>query len=219
MKRLFDEQKQLALDNAGVVAVLMVDSEQDAVPLAEALLEGGVRVMELTLRTDAAWGALANILRGAPDMMAGMGTVLTPDQVMRAQGEGAAFAVSPGFNARVVQQALESGLSFAPGIMTPSDIEAALEFGARLLKFFPCEPAGGLPYLKSMAAPYLHLGVRFIPLGGVNEANLSTYLNDPLIAAIGGSWIAPRDLIKDRNWKQITANARQAMKIAAARNR
>jgi 2-dehydro-3-deoxyphosphogluconate aldolase/(4S)-4-hydroxy-2-oxoglutarate aldolase len=149
-------------------------------------------------------------------MTAGIGTILTVEQVAQVREAGAAFGVSPGCNPRVIRAAQEAGLDFAPGIATPTEIEVALEHGCRLLKLFPAEPMGGLPYLKSAAAPYLHLGLQFIPLGGVAPANAGAWLADPLIAAIGGSWLAPRDLIKAARWPDVTRNAAEAMGIARA---
>jgi 2-dehydro-3-deoxyphosphogluconate aldolase / (4S)-4-hydroxy-2-oxoglutarate aldolase len=210
MKPIFNETLAAQIEAGKLIAVLVIDRAEDAVPLARALLAGGVDMMELTLRTDAALDALRSIVAEVPEMTAGIGTILTPDQVAQAKEAGAVFGVAPGTNPRVMAAALDAGLSFAPGIATPSDIEQALEFGCRLLKFFPSEPSGGLPFLKSMAAPYAHVGLRFIPLGGLSVKNMGAYLNDPLIAAIGGSWIAPRDLIKARDWAAIEENARAA---------
>jgi 2-dehydro-3-deoxyphosphogluconate aldolase/(4S)-4-hydroxy-2-oxoglutarate aldolase len=198
------------IESTGIVAVLVIDREEDGPELAKALLAGGVDIMELTLRTPAAIGALRRIRAEVPDMLAGAGTVLTPAQVEEVKNAGAEFAVSPGLNPRVMQAAKEAGLPFAPGISTPSDIEQALEFDCRLLKFFPAEASGGLARLKAMSAPYQHLGVRFVPLGGVSEKNMSAYLADPLIAALGGSWLAPRDAIMEKRWSDITGLARQA---------
>jgi 2-dehydro-3-deoxyphosphogluconate aldolase/(4S)-4-hydroxy-2-oxoglutarate aldolase len=126
---------------------------------------------------------------------------------------GAAFGVSPGINPRVVAEAVQLGLPFAPGICTPSDIEVALEQGCTLLKFFPCEPSGGLPFLRAIAAPYAHLGVKFIPLGGIDENNAVRYTRDPFVHAIGGSWLAPKDVIARKEWDTITTNARRASAI------
>jgi 2-dehydro-3-deoxyphosphogluconate aldolase/(4S)-4-hydroxy-2-oxoglutarate aldolase len=204
------------IKKSGIVAVLIIDREEDGVPLAKALLAGGIDVMELTLRTDAALGALRRIRAEVPEMLAGVGTVLTPAQADDAKYAGAEFAVSPGMNPRVVKAADDAGLPFAPGILTPSDIEQALECGCRMLKFFPAESSGGLAYLKAMAAPYLHLGVSFIPLGGVNEKNMASYLADPLIDAVGGSWLAPRDAIREGRWDEITALAKAARDIIVA---
>ncbi len=207
---VFDVELAHRIETAGVVAVLIVEKEQDGVPLAQALIKGGVTAMELTLRTKAAIHALAAIRREVPEMIAGVGTILTVSQVAQAKEAGAAFGVAPGTNRRVIDAAKAAGLSFAPGVATPSDIEAALECGCRLLKFFPCEVSGGLSYLKNIAAPYLHCGVRFIPLGGINGANFDNYLAEPLILAVGGSWLAPQEAIRAGDWEAITALASAA---------
>lgn len=201
------------ISDGAVVAVLVVDDVAHAVPLARALYTGGIRAMELTLRTPAAMDALRAIRAEVPEMLTGIGTILTPEQVRDVAQSGAAFGVSPGLNPRVVKEAQDAGLPFAPGIATPSDIEAALELGCRELKFFPAEPSGGLPYLKSIAAPYRHLGVRFIPLGGIKASNMAVYLGDPTVLAIGGSWLATPSLIKEQNWSAITELASEAMAI------
>ncbi|HET6247613.1 MAG TPA: bifunctional 4-hydroxy-2-oxoglutarate aldolase/2-dehydro-3-deoxy-phosphogluconate aldolase [Tepidisphaeraceae bacterium] len=199
------------LKRTRMIAVLIVDEVQDAIPVAQALLAGGIEAMELTLRTAGAVDAIRRIKGEVPGMIVGAGTVLTPEQVLAVADARADFAVAPGTNARVVRAARERGLPFAPGIATPSDIEQALELGCRLLKFFPAEPMGGLGYLKSIAAPYAHLGVKYIPLGSVDMNCAAAYLNDPMVQAVGGSWIAPRDLIVKREWGAIEQNARKAV--------
>jgi 2-dehydro-3-deoxyphosphogluconate aldolase/(4S)-4-hydroxy-2-oxoglutarate aldolase len=201
------------LQQSAVIAVLILDRVEDAVPLAEALLEGGVDAMELTLRTPAAIGALKEIRAKVPKMLAGIGTILTVDQVKEVMDAGAAFGVSPGLNPRVLESALAAGLPFAPGICTPSDIERALEFDRRMLKFFPAEPSGGLKYLEAIAAPYAHLGLKYIPLGGVNPANCQSWLSHPLVGGIGGSWLAPKPLIQAGNWNAIREAAVQVTAI------
>ncbi|MEC9037471.1 MAG: bifunctional 4-hydroxy-2-oxoglutarate aldolase/2-dehydro-3-deoxy-phosphogluconate aldolase [Verrucomicrobiota bacterium] len=195
----------------GVVAVLMIDRVDDAVPVAEALLRGGVDAMELTLRTEAALPALESITRSVPEMLAGIGTILKKDQVIQVQDSGAAFGVSPGTNIEVIEAAQEAGLPFAPGIMTPSDIERALPFGCEILKFFPAGSSGGIKHLKNISAPYAHLGLKYIPLGGINEGNMTDYLKEDIIAAVGGSWIASKDLIASGQWDQIASNAGSAV--------
>jgi 2-dehydro-3-deoxyphosphogluconate aldolase/(4S)-4-hydroxy-2-oxoglutarate aldolase len=201
------------IEQTAVVAVLVVDDVADAVPLANALLAGGITAMELTLRTPAAIDALRRVVQQVPEMLPGIGTILTPKQVDQVAEAGAAFGVAPGLNRRVVQRAQAVGLPFAPGVATPSDLEAALELGCREVKFFPAEPSGGLAYLKSMAAPYTHLGVRFVPLGGLKADNLADYLRSPLVLAVGGSWLAPRDLIRQHDWDAITRRAAEATRI------
>ena len=196
---------------SGVIAVLTLDDAHLAVPLARALLAGGITAMELTLRTPAALEALRAVVAEVPELLAGAGTVLNPSQVHEVAAAGAAFGVAPGTNPRVVEAARKEGLFFMPGVATPSDIELAVEFGCRALKFFPAEPCGGLSYLKSMAAPYAHLGLHFVPLGGISTANVRGYLQDPLILAVGGSWLAPRERIAARDWPGITQIAREAV--------
>jgi len=195
----------------GVVAVLMIDRVDDAVPVAEALLRGGVDAMELTLRTDAALPALELITGSVPEMLAGIGTIIKKEQVTQAKDSGAAFGVSPGTNIDVIKAAQDAGLPFAPGIMTPSDIERALPFGCEILKFFPAGSSGGIKHLKNIAAPYAHLGLKYVPLGGINQGNMKDYLKEDIIAAVGGSWIASRDLIDSGQWDQITSNASSAV--------
>lgn len=195
------------INKVRVVAVLIIDHLEDALPLAEALLKGGITAIELTLRTPVAWEAAKLIKETFPEILLGFGTVLTPNDVQMAKDHGADFAVSPGCNVRVIQAAREAGLSFAPGICTPSEIETAMEQGCSLMKFFPAETSGGIKHLNSMVAPYQHLGLKFIPLGGVNDKNAREYLASPHVAAIGGSWIADRGLIVNKKWEQIERNA------------
>ncbi|MCA9051820.1 MAG: bifunctional 4-hydroxy-2-oxoglutarate aldolase/2-dehydro-3-deoxy-phosphogluconate aldolase [Planctomycetaceae bacterium] len=202
------------MERSGVVAVLIIDDAATAVPLARALLSGGVDAMELTLRTDAAIDALKQIREHVPEMLAGIGTVLRPEQVDEIVAAGAQFAVAPGLNPGVIDRAQELGIPFAPGVMTPSEVETALELGCRELKFFPAEPAGGLKMLDSLRAPYAHLGVRFIPLGGINAANMSDWLRNPGVFTVGGSWLTPRDAIRSQDWSAISRNAAEARAIA-----
>ena len=183
------------LRSAGIAAVLILDHEDDAEPVAAALTEGGITAMELTLRTPAALACLRRIRSAFPSMLAGLGTVLSKDQVSQAIDAGADFAVAPGMN--------------------PRTVEAALAYQRTLLKFFPAEPSGGLKYLESIAAPYQHLGLHYIPLGGVSEANCGAWLRSPLTGAVGGSWLAPRDLIAARDWAAIRERATRATAILA----
>lgn len=201
------------LKGTGVLAVLVIDDVADALPLARALLEGGIDCIELTLRTEAAMESLKRIRAEVPEMLVGAGTVLTPGQVNEVKEAGAAFGVAPGMNPRVVAEARRVGLPFAPGVCTPTDIEFAIEQGCRWLKLFPSEPSGGLAYLRSIAVPFLHLGIQFIPLGGVSAANAKAYLREPSVLALGGSWLAPRELIQRKDWSGITANARDVSAI------
>lgn len=195
---------------ARIVAVLSVNDKNDAVDLANALADGGIKAIELTLRTPNAFECASTIVEKAQKIMLGIGTVLTPEQAEEAKRRGADFAVSPGCNVRVIDAAQKAGLPFAPGIMTPSEIEQSLEHGCTLMKYFPAGTTGGMKHLESMAAPYKHLGVSFIPLGGLKLANMGEYLSSPLVAAIGGSWIAPAKLINERDWAAIRKNAEEA---------
>lgn len=215
MTHVFDPEVSRRIRECPVIAVLIIENREDAIPLAKALLNGGITTMELTLRTPVALGALHDIRTKVPEMLAGVGTVIHPDQVAEAKSAGAAFGVSPGVNRRVIEAAHASAFPFAPGVCTPSDIETALEYGYRLMKFFPAEPSGGLPYLRSMIAPYMHLGLEFVPLGGLNAKNFTTYLAEPFIPAIGGSWLAPKDAVAKGDWKQITKLASEAVTAAA----
>ena len=217
MNDLFPSSLADRIARSGNIAVAIVDDPDRAVPLARALLAGGVDAIELTFRTPRAVEALKRIVAEVPEALVGAGTVLTPAQVREAKDAGAAFAVAPGFNPDVVRAAADLGLPFAPGVMTPSEIEGAYALGCtRILKFFPASVAGGLAGLRTLAAPYKHLGLRFIPLGGLKLENTAEWLADPLVAACGGSWFAPAELIAAGVWAVNTDNARAAAAAAAA---
>lgn len=201
------------IDSAGVIAVLVIENAKHAVPVAKALLDGGVDAIELTLRTPAALEALKHIKNDVPEITLGVGTVLTTKQVEAVAKIGVDFAVSPGCNPKIIKSAFEHGLSFAPGVMTPTDIEMALEQGCRILKYFPAESSGGMGHLQNMVAPYNYLGLKFIPLGGLNISNAEYYLKSHLITAIGGSWIAKPDLIRAEAWEAITHNAKEIREL------
>lgn len=211
MKTVFPEPLLEKVRQQKIIAVVVIEDAESAVPLARALLDGGISAIELTLRTPSAFESLQNILKHCPEMTAGLGTVISTAQVEKAGAAGAAFAVAPGLNPKVVLAAQAAGLPFAPGIVTPSEIESAVELGCKLLKFFPAEPSGGVAYLNSMAAPYAHLGLEYIPLGGLDENNFTRYLALKNVPAVGGSWIAPRELIQKKAWVTITGNARRAI--------
>ena len=200
-----------------IISVITIDRTEDAEPLTQALLDGGLNALEVTFRTPAAPEAVRRIKATFGDKVhLGAGTLLTWDQVAMAAEAGASFGLAPGLNRHVVQAAHEHGLGFIPGVMTPSDIEGALELGCKVQKFFPADVAGGVKMLKMISGPYGHTGVKFVPLGGVSEATLKEYLAAPGVAAVGGSWIADRNLIKAGDWKGITALARRALAIANA---
>jgi len=213
MQSQFPQQTLDRIERCGVIAVLVIDQASHIVPLAKALLACGIDVIELTLRTPAAIEALQLVRQQVPEILAGVGTILRPEQLDPLVESGAAFGVAPGLNPKVVRRAQELGLPFAPGVVTPTDIEAAIELGCRELKFFPAEPSGGIKYLRSMYAPYAHLGLQFIPLGGLNVGNMASYLFDAAVPAIGGSWIAPRELIQNENWSAVIDNATEVRRI------
>jgi 2-dehydro-3-deoxyphosphogluconate aldolase/(4S)-4-hydroxy-2-oxoglutarate aldolase len=197
----------------GVIPVIAIESVEAALPLADALLEGGLPVAEITFRTAAAAEVIAQLARHRPTLLVGAGTLLSPENVAAARAAGARFAVAPGLNPAVVQHAAVVGLPFAPGVCTPSEIEQALELGCRIVKFFPAEPSGGVEMVKALAAPYFHTGVRFLPTGGVNVKNLESYLSVKAVAAVGGTWIAkPEDLAGGR-WQAIRERCQEALAI------
>lgn len=201
------------IEKRKLIAVLTLHDADTAADVARALWDGGVTAVELTLRTPGALACLRRVKSACPEMLLGAGTVLTPEQVAQARDAGADFGVSPGTNRRVLEAAHKAGMFFAPGIMTPTDIESALEAGCTLLKYFPAATAGGLEHLRAMSTPYLHLGVKFIPLGGVNPENLRMMVSDKLIAAVGGSWLATAEQVENRKFGEIRAQAEAAKKI------
>lgn len=199
-----------------IVPVVVLDDAESAVPLAEALLAGGLDIMEITFRTAAAEESIRRIAAKCPEILLGAGTLLEKDQVLRARDAGAVFGLAPGLNPEIIRASRDAGLEFSPGVMTPSDVEQALSLGCKLLKFFPAEVAGGVDMLKALAGPYGHTGVRFIPTGGVSSGNLTSYLQLPVVAAIGGSWMVDKKLVNDGNWSEITRLTKEALATAAS---
>ena len=197
-----------------IVSVITIDRVEDAEPLAQALLDGGLDTMEVTFRTEAAPEAIRRIKAAFPKIHLGAGTLLTGEHVAQAVAAGAAFGLAPGLNPEVVRYAHERGLGFIPGVMTPSEVEIGLSLGCRVQKFFPADIAGGVKMLRTLAGPFGHTGVKFLPLGGVNAATLKEFLAAPGVAAVGGSWIADRALIKAGDWAGITKLAREAVALA-----
>jgi 2-dehydro-3-deoxyphosphogluconate aldolase/(4S)-4-hydroxy-2-oxoglutarate aldolase len=197
----------------GVVPVIAIESEECALPLADALIAGGLPVIEITFRTAAAARVIALLRRERPGLLVGAGTVLTRENVDAAVDAGARFAVAPGFNPDTVRHARGKGLPFIPGVATPSDVEAALTAGCNLLKLFPAGVLGGVAMLKALSGPYQHTGVRFMPTGGVNLENLRAYLAMPVTAAVGGTWLAPKEDIAAGNWEGIRARCAEAVGV------
>ena len=194
-----------------VVPVVVLDKAEDGVPTANAMLAGGVDVMEITFRTAAAPDAIHAVAESCPDMLVGAGTILTLDQCKLAVEMGAKFIVSPGFDAEVVSWCIENGIAVTPGCVTPTEITAALKLGLKVVKFFPANVYGGLNAMKNLSAPFV--GLKFMPTGGVNTANIKEYVDAPFIHAVGGSWVCPKVDIAAGNWDTITrlcADARAA---------
>jgi 2-dehydro-3-deoxyphosphogluconate aldolase/(4S)-4-hydroxy-2-oxoglutarate aldolase len=196
---------------APVVPVLTIERTADAVPLARALVKGGLPVLEITLRTEAALAALATIAAEVPDVVVGAGTVLQPRQFDDVTRAGARFAVSPGCTPALVTAARAAGLPFLPGIQTVSEAMVLAEQGFGLMKFFPADVAGGLAWLKAVAAPLA--GLRFCPTGGVGADTAQTYLSLANVACVGGSWVAPRDAVAAGDWTRIERLAAAAAKL------
>ena len=199
-----------------LVCVAVIDKPDAAVPLAEALLAGGLSAIEVTFRTAGAAESIARIRQALPKAIVGAGTLLTADQVKQAVDAGSQFGVSPGLSEAVSKAAHENKLPLFPGVVTPGEIMHAMELGWKHLKFFSAETFGGVNALKALAGPFGHTGVKFIPTGGITAATLPDYLALPQVAAVGGSWMAERKLVAEKNWAKITALTAEAMKVIAA---
>jgi 2-dehydro-3-deoxyphosphogluconate aldolase/(4S)-4-hydroxy-2-oxoglutarate aldolase len=191
--------------------VIVIEDANDAEPLAEALLEGGLDVIEITFRTDAAADAIARIAKSYPDMLLGAGTLLTSEQANRAIDAGISFGLAPGLNPSIVQLFDHANTLFIPGVMTPSEIEQGLMLGCKLQKFFPAGATGGPSFLKALAGPYASQGVKFCPTGGINLGNMNSYLELPVVSSIGGSWLATKQQIADNDWQTITRQVKEAL--------
>jgi 2-dehydro-3-deoxyphosphogluconate aldolase/(4S)-4-hydroxy-2-oxoglutarate aldolase len=198
-----------------ILPVVVLDREEQAEPLAETLLAAGLDIMEITFRTAAAEASIRRIAKRFPEILLGAGTVLEPDQAKRAAGAGATYALAPGLNESVVKAAQAAGILMFPGVMTPSEVEKGLLLGCRIHKFFPAEAAGGVTMLKALEGPYAHTGVKFIPTGGIGLNNMRQYLERPLVAAIGGSWIVEKKMITAKDWATIGKLTREALAAAS----
>ena len=198
------------IQKIGIVPVVVLNDAKDAKPLGEALCKGGLPCAEVTFRTEAAEESIRIMAEEFPEMLVGAGTVLTAEQVDRAVNAGAKFIVSPGLNPKVVKYCVEKGIPITPGTANPSDVEAAIELGLEVVKFFPAEAAGGIKMIKSMAAPYTKM--KFMPTGGINEKNINEYLAFPKILACGGSWMVSNDLVKAGEFDKIAKLTQQAVR-------
>lgn len=199
------------ISDTALIPVVKIDKAEDALPLANALKTGGLYAAEITFRTDAAEESIRAIAKKHPDMLIAAGTVLTTEQADSAIRAGAQFIVSPGLNPVVVKHCINKGYTILPGVSTPSEVEQAMSFGLTYLKFFPAEAAGGIKMIKAMSAPYT--GVRFMPTGGINTANLADYLNCKAVFACGGSWMVPSEKILAGRFDEIEKLTAEAVTL------
>jgi len=215
MTATLKQEKLAALfRQAIVIPVLTIERLEDAVPLAKALVAGGVRVLEVTLRTPVAMAAAKAIMADVPEAIVGIGTILNADDLARAEALGVTFGISPGATPDLLKAAAASSLPFAPGIATASELMQALAHGFDLVKFFPAEPSGGIKALRALAGPFPD--ARFCPTGGIGEANAAAWLSEPNVVAVGGSWLCPAADIRSGNWAGITAICDRTMKSLKA---
>ena len=205
------------LKGAGIIPVIVIEDEAKAVPLARALVDGGLPVLEVTFRTKAAAGAIAKIRAEVPGAVVGAGTLLTKEQVKSAKESGAVFGVAPGFDPAIVAYAQEIGLPMVPGIATASELSQALSAGVPMVKFFPAEAAGGAKMIKNLLGAFRFTGVKFMPTGGITAANVRDYLAVPEVVACGGTWIVPKDALANDDWDRIKSLASEAAAIAKSR--
>lgn len=205
MEKLFEKR---------ILPAITFDDSTLAVQVAEAVLKGGLDIMEVPFRTKVAGDSIRLIRNAIPNMKIGAGTILTPSQVVEAKEAGALFGLAPGFNPAVVKEAIKNEFMFIPGVMTPSEVEMALEMGCTIQKLFPASLVGGIDMLKALYGPYAHTDVKFIPMGGVSLMNMSDYLALPNVIAIGGSWLATKDLVSQNKFETICQNVTNACKIS-----
>ena len=205
------------LGKAGVIPVIVIEKEEQAVPLAKALVKGGLPVLEVTFRTKAAAAAIAAIRKEVPEAVVGAGTLLTPQMVKDAKAAGAVFGVAPGFDPVVMAVAKAEGFPMCPGIATASELSQALTAGCEMVKFFPAEAAGGVKMIKNLLGAFRFTGVKFMPTGGVNISNVADYLAVPEIVCCGGTWIVPKDALAAGDYATIEKLASEAAALVRAR--
>ena len=198
------------LGKVGIIPVIVIESEGQAVPLAKALVKGGLPVLEVTFRTKAAPGAIAAIRREVPEAIVGAGTVLTVEMLRAAKAAGAVFGVAPGFDPAIIAEAKSQSFPFCPGVATASELSQALTAGCGMVKFFPAEAAGGVKMIKDLLGAFRFTGVKFMPTGGVNLSNVADYLSVPEIVCCGGTWIVPKDALAAGDWAAIERLAADA---------
>jgi 2-dehydro-3-deoxyphosphogluconate aldolase/(4S)-4-hydroxy-2-oxoglutarate aldolase len=194
-----------------ILPAITIHSTDDALPLAEAMLRGGLRVMEVTFRTSSAAEAIRIIRKNFPEMHVGAGTILSVIQLQQAMDSGALFGLAPGFSPAVCKTALEFDFPFIPGVLTPSEIESAAGMGFSILKLFPISQVGGAPFLRALEDPYQSLQIKFIPMGGVSVSNMNEYLQLKNVIAVGGSWLVKEEMIRGKNFDQIANTIKEAL--------
>ena len=199
-----------------LVPVIELDSATDAPFLAEALLKGGLPTIELTFRTGAAAESIALVRKQFPEMFVGAGTIVVPEQFQQALDAGAQFLVSPGFDPGLTGTAVEAGVPYLPGIATASELQGALALGVTACKFFPAEEIGGARFLRILAATFRAFSPVFVPTGGINLNNLESWLREPSVIAVGGSWLAARQWIKDKDWAAVRESVATSVRLAQA---
>jgi 2-dehydro-3-deoxyphosphogluconate aldolase/(4S)-4-hydroxy-2-oxoglutarate aldolase len=201
------------LESVPVIPVITLDSVEDAVPLAEALVAGGLKILEVTLRTEAAIDGIREIIRQVPEAVVGTGTVCTPEQIVLSEQAGCQFMISPGTTPRLLEAARNSTVPLLPGISTVSEMMQCMEYGYRDFKFFPAEAAGGAKKIKSISGPFPD--IKFCPTGGIGLNNVMEYLSLSNILCVGGSWLAPNKLIAEKRWDEIQQLAKEASLLRA----
>ena len=208
-KKNWKIQPETVLNAGPVMPVMVIQNIDDAIPLAQALVAGGIRVLEITLRTPAALDAIRLISQEVKDAIVGAGTIANPDQLAAAKAAGAVFAISPGLTPALMKAANNSDIALIPGVATLSELMLGMDEGLDHFKFFPAEAAGGIPMLKAIAGPFPH--ITFCPTGGISPGNYRDYLSLPNVACVGGSWLAPQQTVSDKNWAAVTQLAKEAI--------
>ncbi|GAA8645996.1 bifunctional 4-hydroxy-2-oxoglutarate aldolase/2-dehydro-3-deoxy-phosphogluconate aldolase [Helicobacter pylori] len=194
-----------------IVPVVVIENIKDAVPLAQSLIEGGIQIIEVTLRSSCALEAIELIAKNVPKMRVGAGTILNPTQLEQAQNRGAEFLISPGLTIKLLEYAKKKDMPLIPGVSSSSEVMQALELGYNALKFFPAEYCGGVKLLNAFNGPFK--GVKFCPTGGISADNMRSYLNLENVLCVGGSWLTPKDLIQNKEWDKITEICKRALAL------
>ena len=198
--------QQLFGPHAPIIAVITLNDKESALPIAEALMKGGITLLEITLRTPFGLAAIESIKKNIPDLCVGAGTLTRSEQFLSVKDAGAEFAVSPGFTPHLVRTACQTKLPFLPGVITPSEIISAMEGGLSHLKFFPAEKSGGIAYLNNLAGPFPDIS--FCPTGGITNLNYQNYLSSKNVFCVGSTWLTPPEIIHDKNWKEVEQRAK-----------